>query len=479
MSRFDTLFGRIKNSLQETMRDIILDLSTGNADRDMVAGKVSVKSLQLDTAGTIEVEQGEFAWNSDEECFDFGMNGATWQGGLENFYQVRNNTGSIITDGTVVMADGTVGASGRILVTPMDGSSTLNAKFLMGLTTFDLGTDGDTKDGKITWFGKVRGLDTTGTLSFDGLETWVDGEVLYVDPDHLGKLTNVEPEPPAINMPICFVVFAHAEMGTLNVRITPIDEAFLKTSPVCLSTYSATPDRNAEENIHGDLDLLVSAQDVNAGDITLTADTDMGLSKLVIVNNGGGETGAITVTGTSVDRDTGAETALDTSTITVDTTTTDATAADANSIDVHSLTNAYITDKWFTGTANVVISQDSGSLTDIDVYQCSFEQFNDSRSVLLKTVDLNIFCLTGDVNAKLSIHAYTVEVTGDKVDIISVADVVRTGDFVSDKWYRFRRQSIDVQLDGRTDGIFINLALLGSPAKFRDAGLKIWADVIP
>ena len=477
MSRFDTLFGLIKNSLQETLRDIILDLSTGNSDRDMVAKKVTTDSMQLDINAVVEVAQGEFAWNSDEECFDFGMNGATWQGGLENFKHVRNDTGVIITDGTPVMAVGTVGVSGRIKVAPMVGSVNANAKYLIGIATYDLGITDETKDGKVTWEGKVRGIDTTGALSFGGLETWLDEEILYIDPVNTGFLTNVEPEPPSIYMPVAFVVMSHTN-GTIETRITPIDESFLRTSRVPLGTYSAIPARNSQENVHGDLTSISTGGDINAGDITLTADTDWGLGKMVIVSNGVAETGTITITGTEVDRNSGVETASQVSTVVIDTTTTDAGGTDANSQTTHSLTNAYITDKWFTGTANIVLSQTAGSLTDIDIYHCSFEQFGDVRSINLRSIDIKVLC-DDSTGASLSAHMYKVDVTGDKVDILPVASIVRTSDFVSGQQYRLRRGDIDIELDGRTDGIFVNLSYLGSPSKFRDADMKIWADIIP
>ena len=477
MSTFDTLFGRIKNSLQETLRDILLDLSTGNADRDTISKRSTVDSLQLNLTAGVEVGKGEMAYNADEETFDFGMNGAVWQGGLEQFMHVRNNTGLTITDGTPVMAVGTVGASGRILVSPMDGSDNSNAKFLVGVATFDLGTTEETKDGKVTWNGKVRGVDTTGALSFGGLETWNDGDVLYIDPVNIGYLTNVEPEPPSIFMPVAFVVLAHAN-GTLQVRITPIDESFLRTSRVPLGTYSAIPARNSQENVHGDLESISTGDNINIGDITLTANTDWGLGKMVIVSHGVAETGTITVTGTEVDRDTGVETPAQVSTVVVDTTTTDAGGTDANGQTTHSLTNAYITDKWFTGTADIVLSQTAGSLTDIDIYHCSFEQFGDVRSIHLRSLDIKVLCDDGN-GASLSSYMYVVDVTGDKVNILPAAAIIRTGDFVSGHQYRLRKGDIDIELDGRTDGIFVNLSYLGSPAKFRDADMKVWADIIP
>lgn len=477
MSVFDGLFGKIKNALQADLRDIILDLSTGNADRDLAVGKVTAKSVKFDRAAGVSVEQGEMAWNEEEETFDFGMNGATWQGGLENYFHVKNNTGSTLWNSQPVMAGGSSGATGLIFAVPMDGTDTNNAKTLGGLATSDI-LPGAV--GKVTNFGKVRDIDTTGGLSFGGSETWSDNELLFIDPVNVGYLTNVEPVPPAVYIPICLVVYAHATVGSLLVRVRGQDEAILRTSSIALTTYSATPDRNAQENVHGDLAANNTAVDVNAGDLTLTADTDWGLGKMVIVSNGVAETGTVTITGTSVDRNTGAETGSQVSTVVIDTQTTDAGGTDANGQITRSLTNAYITDKWFTGTDDIVISQTAGSLTDLDIYHIAFEQFGDVRSINIRSLDMTVYCETGDANTKLSAYVYTVEVTGDKVNILPAGNsVVRTGDMVTGKWYRFRRGEIDKQLDGTTDGVFANVSLLGSPAKFRDMTLKIWVDIIP
>ena len=117
-------------------------------------------------------------------------------------------------------------------------------------------------------------------------------------------------------------------------------------------------------------------------------------------------------------------------------------------------------------------------MTDIDIYHCSFEQFGDVRSIHLRSIDIKVLCDDGN-GASLSAHMYVVDVTGDKVNILPVAEIVRTGDFVSGHQYRLRKGDIDIELDGRTDGIFVNLSYLGSPAKFRDADMKVWADIIP
>lgn len=165
-------------------------------------------SVQL-TGGTST--QGTFSWNADEETVDLIQNGAVLQLGQETQAHCRNNTGSTLLNGTAVMATGTAGLAGRIKVTPMDASSSSNAKYLIGLVTQDIANGAD---GKVTVFGKVRGLNTS---------AWSDGDVLWCDPAVAGGLTATKPAT-GLALPIAFVVNSHATLGTLMVRVTNVDE---------------------------------------------------------------------------------------------------------------------------------------------------------------------------------------------------------------------------------------------------------------
>lgn len=165
-------------------------------------------------------DQGTVSWNTDEETLDLIQNGAVLQVGQEVQIHCRNNTGSAIADGTPVMATGTLGASGRITIAPMDGTSAANAKYMLGIATEDIANG---TDGKVTAFGKIRQIDTTDTARFTG--TIADGDVLYVDPANVGKLTNATPASGELTMPVAFVIHA-ASNGTLFVRVTPIDESY-------------------------------------------------------------------------------------------------------------------------------------------------------------------------------------------------------------------------------------------------------------
>lgn len=245
-------------------------------------------------------------------------------------------------------------------------------------------------------------------------------------------------------------------------------------TPIVLSEHSAIPARNAEENIHGALVPLVTGHDLSAGDLTLTGATEQGIGRLImVVNTASDFAGTITATGTVVDRETGAETGAQVSTMTIDSLTTDGTTTDANGQERHDLTSAYITDKWFTG--DVVISSSDTTITDLDVYHCSFEQFNDAPSIRIDALDMNFLCTTA-TSASLSARLYTVIVTGDAVDITPIAEYVEST-FVTGRYYRVRRGDLNVTLDGVTDGIFLTTAYLGSPSKFADAGTKVWASI--
>jgi hypothetical protein len=176
-----------------------------------VLGVLGIDKFKLNVNAGETAAQGELVWNEDEETADLGLGEATLQLGQEFHYHVRNTTGSTIVDGTPVMAIGTVGASGRILIGKMDGTDAANAKFFLGFTTQNIA---DSSDGKVTKDGKVRGLD---------LSAFNDGDVLYVSPTVVGEVVDVKPSQPSLCLPVAFVIDA-VPSGTLMVRAQGIDE---------------------------------------------------------------------------------------------------------------------------------------------------------------------------------------------------------------------------------------------------------------
>jgi hypothetical protein len=124
---------------------------------------------------------------------------------------VKNQSGSILSDGSVVKAVGTLGLSGRIVIDLMTGDTP--SEYLMGILTQTL-NHGD--DGYVTAFGKIRGIDTTGSSVG---EVWSDGTILYVHPTISGALTNTEPPVNKCKTVVAIVIKANAN-GTILTRPT-------------------------------------------------------------------------------------------------------------------------------------------------------------------------------------------------------------------------------------------------------------------
>jgi len=171
---------------------------------------LKVPALQV-TGGT--GDQGKITWNSDEETIDIVLNGSILQAGQENHYHVNNNSGVTIPDGYGVMATGTLGSSGRILVAKMVNDNTVHPKYFLGIATESIAND---TTGKVATFGKLREIQTDG-VNFG--ETWVDGDLIYLSPTTAGYLTKVQPEAPAYKGPIGIVIKSHATAGTIQVRV--------------------------------------------------------------------------------------------------------------------------------------------------------------------------------------------------------------------------------------------------------------------
>lgn len=173
--------------------------------------QTALPKIGLDLTNTVAPSAGQMAWNQDEKTIDVGINGVVLQLGQEMMTMVRNGSGSIITQGTVCMSTGTLGASGRIVVGKADMSNPVNAGRIIGIATEDFANGAD---GFVTYFGKVRTIDTS---------TWAEGDVLYVSNAVPGGLTNVAPTT-GVKQTIARVINSHATVGTLMARVLPINE---------------------------------------------------------------------------------------------------------------------------------------------------------------------------------------------------------------------------------------------------------------
>lgn len=190
--------------------------TSGDVTVNLNATLEDMDSTEFNTAYTANGEPvGAMYWNQDEDTLDVRVDDAvTLQVGQEVLFNVKNQTGAQIDNGTFVMFAGTLDSSGRLLIQEGIADGSLSPEYTMGIATENITNDAD---GKVTWFGKVRGIDTTGTPYG---ETWNDGDIIYASPTTAGALTNIEPSAPDRRIIVAAVIKAHANSGTLMVRPT-------------------------------------------------------------------------------------------------------------------------------------------------------------------------------------------------------------------------------------------------------------------
>jgi hypothetical protein len=168
-----------------------------------------IDSLFFDTSvPSNNVDTAKMRWDSELGTVVLGMyDQVPNELGFKNFWLVKNQTGSTITKGSIVYANGTVGASGRITIDKFIADGSIDAKYLIGITAHDL-TNGE--DGYVISFGKIRQVNT---------DTFAAGAILYPSPTVAGVWTDVEPVAPNIDMPIGFCINSSSNNGTIAIRV--------------------------------------------------------------------------------------------------------------------------------------------------------------------------------------------------------------------------------------------------------------------
>ena len=196
-------------------------------------GGVTSDYYQLDTAATPTPVQGMMFWDSDRSTVDVQLDSdVSAKIGQDNFWYVKNQSGATIPKGKAVMAVGTLGASGRILIDEMVANGSISSKFLLGITAEDIANGAD---GFVMNIGKLRQVNTL---------AWPDGTVLYCDPTTAGNLTSTKPSSPNLALPVAFVVHSAAN-GVLAIRVSILDENALNTPTLAQVTTAGNTTTNA------------------------------------------------------------------------------------------------------------------------------------------------------------------------------------------------------------------------------------------
>lgn len=189
----------------------------------ITTGGITADYLQLKTAATPTLAVGMTRWNNSLGVPETRLGGGnvTGQHFLEGFVVAINKTGATLNESEfrVVrirsVAEG--GAQGqRLAVVLAQADSDANSATTIGIVTE---TVPNNQQGLFTTTGDVNEINTTGAMSWGGSETWVDGDILYLSPDHAGYLTKVKPIAPKHMIVVGWVVYAHAVHGKIFVKV--------------------------------------------------------------------------------------------------------------------------------------------------------------------------------------------------------------------------------------------------------------------
>lgn len=206
-------------------------------------GPLRATTLTLNPTGAT-IDSGELSYNTAEDTFNLThLNDVTQQIGFETYMRCRNNTGSTIPNGSVV---GFSGVNGEINVSPYIANGSVPELYFVGVTTFDMV---DQSVGPVTVYGKVRGLNTTGSSVS---ETWAAGDILYASSTTAGRFTKVRPTAPNVVISVAAVLTVSSTVGEIMVRptiplgldygtfISTSDETLAAANTAYAVTYTAT-----------------------------------------------------------------------------------------------------------------------------------------------------------------------------------------------------------------------------------------------
>ena len=156
----------------------------------------NVQKINFDTTDSEELTEGQLGWNSNDGTLNLGLTDGdvTLQIGQEQHYYVRNQSGQLIENGSVVYKTGV--SENKLLIDKFVADNSVDHETVLGLATEDIP---DNSNGYVTSFGYVRDVDTS---------AFQEADLLYADGTITGSLTTLQPFAPSQSIFIGFVTDA-------------------------------------------------------------------------------------------------------------------------------------------------------------------------------------------------------------------------------------------------------------------------------
>ena len=172
--------------------------------------------IAFDTAVSPEPSNvGNMWWSADHKTAYIQLDsGEKMRVGQDHYIRVKNTSGAPIAKGKVVKF---TGASGDTIEVGLANGASDEPYTLAGITAEEIL---DTAFGFVTQLGVVDQTDTSGGAA-SPVETWLLGDLLYLDASNPGYLTKTKPSAPNWNFPIAAVTRVNASSGRILVRAIP------------------------------------------------------------------------------------------------------------------------------------------------------------------------------------------------------------------------------------------------------------------
>ncbi len=196
MSTIVTRAGKGSPLTHDEMDDNFTNLNTD---------KLEKTSADLEPQSAPAYQEGRLWYDLDEKALSYynDISASSMQVGFEQWVRVRNNTGSLIPDGSVVYVNGALGQNPTIALADADVH---NASQVIGLVTADIANN---SVGHVTITGLVKNQNTS---SFN------DGDTLYLS-QTAGSLTATPPVGTAAVIAVGIVAHSHATQGKILVSV--------------------------------------------------------------------------------------------------------------------------------------------------------------------------------------------------------------------------------------------------------------------
>jgi hypothetical protein len=195
IARYDGTTGKLIQNSTVTVSDV------------GTLGNVNAVDFDITPSGSTPAAIGRLVWDTTENTLEMGIGDGdvTALLGVDNHIQVYQQTGSTIPRQKVVYVTGSSGQ--KLQVALAQGNNDANNAQTIGVTAESISNNGE---GYVITRGLIRDCDTS---------AFNEDDILYIDPDTAGEITNVRPVAPDHAVRVGYCIKKSSAAGIIYVDI--------------------------------------------------------------------------------------------------------------------------------------------------------------------------------------------------------------------------------------------------------------------